>query len=798
MLKNFFVTALRNLTRNRVFSFINISGLSLGLACCLLIFLYAKDELSFDRFQRNSRDLYRITCMITEKSHKHDRLFGISGMTEGPSFKKSIPQIRAYVRTNDQDFVLRRGTELFQQKATWVDDNFFTVFSFPLITGNPATVLSDPYSIVLTDEMAKKYFGTTDAVGKTLELKVNNNQFQTFTVSGIAKRSPANSSIGFDMLIPFKLSEKIEPMDGWLFLSYSTFLVLQPGADPRQVADRMQQVYWDLSADQRKEANKHGFEGTTFTWGLQPFLKMHLDTAVEDAGIHYKSDPLYTYILLGIALFLLGIACINFINLTIAQSLKRSKEIGLRKVVGGSRAQLIRQFLGESLLLSGIAFLLALVLAQLALPLFNDLANKRLSLSYLFDAPLVASFIGLYLLCGFTAGFYPALVLSRFKPVDTLYARATRLTGRNYLGRSLVVLQFSLATFLIITTAFFYSQYNFLTHTSMGYDDNNLLVVTTGRGDSTRMMDAFRNEFARIPGVTRVGMTTQDNWITGSRANGNEIDTKMTRIDQEYLPTIGIPIVKGRNFSPDFPGDSTHSVLVNEAYVAAAGWKDPIGKTVTYLNGSDTNLTVVGVIKDYHYANLKQKIGPELFGIGPGMSWGDFALRLNPAATAQSLKAVEAIYHRLNPFHPFEHYFAAEKNREGYEQEARWRQIITCSAILAIFISCIGLFGLALLGIRQRTKEIGVRKVLGAGIWRITTLVSRSFIGLVFLSYLIAIPLSWYVVSRWLDNFPYRVNISVWSFLAAGLLTLLIAALTVGIQALGAARANPVNSLRAE
>lgn len=270
------------------------------------------------------------------------------------------------------------------------------------------------------------------------------------------------------------------------------------------------------------------------------------------------------------------------------------------------------------------------------------------------------------------------------------------------------------------------------------------------------------------------------------------------RIDEGYLPTIGARMVAGRNFSPAFPGDSTHAVLVNEAYAAAAGWKDPIGKTITYLNGSDTNLVVVGVVKDYHYEDLTQKIEPQLFSIGPGASWGAFVLRLDPAATAGSLKAIEAVYHRLNPFHPFEHYFAADKNREGYDQEARWRLIITWSAILAIFISCIGLFGLALLGIRQRTKEIGVRKVLGAGIWRIIKLVSRSFIGLVFLSFLIAIPLSWYVVSRWLDNFPYRVNMSVWVFLAAGLLTLLIAALTVGIQALGAARANPVNSLRAE
>ena len=797
MFRNYLTIALRNLTRNRVFSFINIAGLSLGLACCPLILLYAKDELSFDRFQQNDANLYRITCRIIDKQHGRDNRYGLSGMTQGPSFHRSIPDIKAYTRTDERDFILRHGTATFAQRATWVDSSFFSVFSFPLLSGSPASVLADPQSVVLTEDMAKKYFGTTDAVGKTLEFEIN-KEFVSFTVSGIAKRSPANSSIGFDILLPISYLEKHDPRNGWLFLSYSTFLLLQPGANPQTVSNKMQQVYMSESAEQRANAAKYGFSDT-FIWGLQPFAQMHLDTTVEDAGVKSVSNPLYSYILVGIALFILGIACINFINLTIAQSLRRSKEIGLRKVVGSSQVQLVRQFLGESFVLCGLAFLLALALAALALPFFNEMANKKLSLTYLFDAPLVASFIGLFLLTGFVAGFYPALVLSRFKPVDTLYQRNTRLVGKNYLAKSLVVLQFALATFLIVTTIFFYSQYNFLTHTSPGYDDNSLLVVNiTGQGDSTKLMDVFRNEFSRIPGILRTGMTMDGREMTGAKAAGKDLTIEYDHIDEDFLPTIGATIVAGRNLSRDFPSDSAKSVLVNEAFVKEAGWKDPIGKTVDYLNGGDTKLTIVGVVKDYHYASMKEKLLPQVLTNSAKMSWGRFLLRLDPATTPRTLKAIEDTYRRLFPWHPFDHYFVREQNNREYDQEARWRQIITCSAILTIFISCIGLFGLSLLSIRQRTKEIGVRKVLGAGIWQVTNLVSKSFMGLVFLSFLFAFPISWYVVGRWLDNFPYRVPINGWVFVAAALLTLFVAAFTVGIQALRAARANPAGSLRVD
>ncbi|HTD92252.1 MAG TPA: ABC transporter permease, partial [Chitinophagaceae bacterium] len=417
---------MRNLLRNKVLSFINITGLSIGLACCLLIFLYTKDELSYDRFHAKGDQLYRITCQIKEKEGDV-RKFGIGGQTQAPSFKAAIPEIKEFVRVQERDFTIKRGNETFEDKASWVDNNFFSVFSFPLITGDPKSVLSGMNSIVLTDESAIKYFGTKDAVGKTLELEIG-DKFEPFIVSGIARRSPENSSIKFKMLLPFSYLEEHDKDEGWMFLSYPSYLVMDAHVNQQAVAAKMKQVYQTKAKDQIIDEHKHGGDAV-FTWGVQPLREVHLDTTVlyTDNG----SDPIYSYILSGIAIFILLIACINFINLTVAQSLKRSKEIGIRKVIGGQRKQLMKQFLGESFLLCFIAFLFAIVLAELVLPVFNQLSNKRLSLDYLIDTKLVLCFIGLFLVTGFIAGFYPALVLSGFDPVKTLYNRS-RFTGKNY------------------------------------------------------------------------------------------------------------------------------------------------------------------------------------------------------------------------------------------------------------------------------------------------------------------------------------------------------------------------------
>jgi putative ABC transport system permease protein len=793
MLQNYLKIALRNLFRNKVFSFINIAGLSIGLACCMLIFLFTKDELSFDRFHEKKDDLYQITCKIIENDGKTN-YYGMASMIQGPSFKQEIPEIEACVRVNERDYILKKGNETFYENASWVDDNFFSVFSFPLIKGNPKTVLKELNSTVITEEIAEKYFGKTDPIGKTVELQIN-DKFELFVVTGLAKNSPQNSSIKFKILLPFKYKEAKEFDSEWLNISYPTYFVLNPKANVKSVEAKMAKVFASKANKQIIEAQKHGFNAK-LVYGVQPFTTMHLNTEITDTP--NASNPMYSYILSGIALFILLIACINFINLTVAQSIRRGKEIGLRKIVGGQRSQLIKQFLGESFVVCLLAFTLAILMAELALPFFNEVANKRLEIGYLFDYKLVIGYFTLFILTVFAAGFYPALVLSSFDPLKILYNRF-RFTGKNYLSKGLVVLQFSLATFMIIMTFFIYKQLDFLTHKDLGYNDKDLMVLSVGQDDNFKLMEVYQNELSKISGISRVARRQNGFWGTVSKANNHEIPVAFEHIDENYLPTLEIPLAAGRNFSKDFPSDSTNSVLVNEAYVKEAGWKGSgVGKMIDFLNGQNTKLQIVGVVKDYHYGSLREKIRPQIFTSQPKMVYGRFLLRITSHNKPQTIKAIEKIYHKLSPYRPFKYDFMDDLNHQNYEAEVRWKQIITLSAILTIFISCIGLFGLTMLSIKQRTKEIGVRKVLGASVFQISSLLSKNYVGLVFIAFIFAIPLAWYATNKWLENFAYQVDISWHIFALATIMITVIALLTISYQSIRAALANPVKSLRTE
>jgi putative ABC transport system permease protein len=795
MLKNYFKIAFRNLWRNKILSFINISGLSIGLACCMLILLYTKDEITYDGFHQQKNQLYRLTCKVNRQDSPEEK-FGIASMIQGVSFKQEIPEIEAITRVCDREFIVKKGTETFDEKIVWAEENFFSIFSFPLLQGNPKTVLKEINSLVLTEEIAIKYFGTTNAIGKTLEIDIQ-GKFESFVVSGIAQKCPQNSSIQFKMLLPFKYYEKIDPDKHWFNLSFPTFLVLNPKADIKAVEAKMKKVFEKNSAEQLIEERKHGFSDN-WTFGVQPFLAVHLDNTYVDFGVSNLSNPIYSYILGGIAIFILIIACINFINLTIAQSLKRGKEVGLRKVVGGQRSELIIQFLGESFLVCFLAFSFAIVLAEVALPTFNHLANKQLSLSYLLDYQLVIGYFVLFLFTGLAAGIYPALVLSGFNPVQALYKR-TKFSHKHYLSKGLIVLQFALATFLMIATLFIYQQFNYLINKDLGYDDKNLLEIRVGQDRNRQLQQTFNNEFAQCKGVLKTAPQMGGWWETNSKANNNEIPVKYDHIDENYLPLLKIPIVAGRNFSKDFPADSANSVLVNEAYVQAAGWKgSAIGKNIDFLNGRNVSLKIVGVVKDFHYNSLKEKIKPQLFSSNPDLPFGSFLLRINPNNIPQTIQEVETVYKKLAPYRPFVYNFKADLNDRAYEAENKWKQIITFSALLTIFISCIGLFGLASLSSEARQKEIGIRKVLGASVNQIVRLLSKDFVKLVLLAFVLAIPLAWYAVNQWLQNFAYRIEISWWVFALAGILCLLVALFTISLQAVKSALANPVEALRSE
>jgi putative ABC transport system permease protein len=796
MFRNYFAVAIRNLWRNKLVSIINIAGLSIGLACCLLIFLYAKDEWSYDRFQANRDHIYRITAQMVDDQGKEQFKTGKTGALHGPSFQQDIPEIRSYTRIAGSDHIIRQKDQTFNQTIHLADPNFFTVFSFTLRSGDPKTALSDLQSMVITEHTAKKYFGTTDVIGKTLEIEFD-KKFQPFTITAVAKNCPQNSTIKFDILLSFKFYDKFEPDDQWLNFDLSTFIVLAPGAKPNTVVAKMTRVYQEKAAEQLKDAReKYGAKGSV-NWGLQPLSAIHLskDYDAEDE-LSDASNPMYSYILTGIAIFILLIACINFINLTVARSLKRSKEVGIRKVIGGRRTQLILQFLGESFLACGISFVLAIILALVVLPVFNELADKQLSLSYLFDTQLVTGFISFFLLTGFAAGFYPALVLSGFNPVDTLYHRL-RLTGKNYLAKGLVVVQFALAGLLIISTFFLYQQFHFLTHQDPGYNDNNLVVVNVNAANGEQFARLFSTGLLRNGGIQKVAIHNGGRRGTVARTDGQEIGFDFEHIDENYLPTLQIPLVQGRNFSPQYPADSEQSVIVNETFVRNAGWKNPIGKTLDFF-WENKKMNVIGVVRDFHFRPLNEKIGPELFAIEHPSDFVQFNIRVSSLNIPQTLAFIETTFKNLAPYYPYSYTFRRDVNLHAYDTEQKWKQIIGLAAAFTIFISCIGLFGLTALTTERRTKEIGIRKVLGATTTNLVRLLSLNFLQLVLLANIVAIPIAWWAVNKWLNNFAYHIAIHWWVFAIALLITLLIALLTVAFQALKAAIANPVKNLRVE
>jgi len=797
MFKNYFKTAFRNLSRNRVYSFINVVGLSLGLACAMLIILYVKDEVSYDRFQKNMQ-VYRVVRELVNNDGSRLAGDGYTGYPQGPQFTAGIPEIKGFIRLQNGFMDIKNGPDIQSQQVLSVDSNFFSVFTFPLLSGNPATALLQPNAVVISEDMAKKQFGTTDATGKTILVK-NNDAFEPHLITGVAKRCPQNSSVKFDIVMPLKVSAVDEnDKDAWLNVFLNTFVVLNANTDVKAVEAKMKRVF-EANAGEAIRIAKEKYD---IKWSpsflLQPFTDMHLSKEYPPIdGLTDASDPTFSYILAGIALFILLIACINFVNLTVARSLKRAKEIGIRKVIGGSRKQLIIQFLGESFILCFIAFVLALVLVQILLPLFNQLSNKALALSYLLDAKLMAGYTGLFIITGLLAGFYPALVLSGYNPVQTLYSRL-RLSGKNYLQQSLVVLQFALASFLIIATLTIFSQFNYLTHKELGYDDSNLIVINQP-GLNADAATIFSHELMAKAGIVGVAPKNSGYYNTAVKiSEENKVGIVIETVNESYIPLLKIPFVKGRNFSKDFPSDSGSSVLVNETFVNKAGWKEPIGQQISIGFDDPKKYTIVGVVKDHYYQPLNEVIKSQVFSLKLGRGYGSLYIRIKPGSEAASLQAIEKTYKKVFPLSPYSYYFKSQENRRSYEMEAKWKQIMLFGAIITIFISCIGLFGLSVLSAEKRTKEIGIRKVLGASVSSIATILSKDFLKLVIVALLTSIPLAWIVADKWLQNYPYRIKLSWPMFAIAGLLVVLIAMATVSFQAVKAAVANPVKSLRTE
>jgi putative ABC transport system permease protein len=766
----------------------------------MLILLYVKDETSFDKFHKNVHNIYRVVLKTTFNGHEREG--ANTGFLQGPRFTENVPGIKTFVRFQKTEKDIKNGNYLHSQQMFRVDSNFFSVFSFPLKYGNPETCLTEPHSIVLSEDEAMKQFGTTNAIGKMLMVK-EGNSFVPYTVTAIAKRCPQNSSIRFDVLLPFKESKaQAANNDNWFMYFLTTFVVLNQKADLQTVEKEMQRYYISNASDAFTVMLKNlGLDATSLSmdnYSLQPFTDMHLDTKLPaNNGLTAASNPVYSYILSGIALFVLLIACINFVNMTIGLSLKRAKEIGIRKVLGSDRKQLIKQFLGESFLLCFIAFVLAVLLTNLVLPLFNTFANKELSFSYLLDPKLISGFILLFILTGLIAGFYPALVLSNLDPVKILYKRFN-ISGKNYLQKTLIVLQFILASFFIISTFVVFMQFSHLTNANLGYDDTNLVLVNKNTNDINDAV--FENKLLKNRDIVGISAANPDNWSLTAKDNAkNILEFAYKTIDENYLPLLKIPLIAGRNFSTVFPSDSNSSVLVNEAFVKSTGWKHPIGETLNLITDNGNRIThVIGVVKDYHYASLEQIIGPELLAMKNSDLYGTFYIKIKPGTESESLKFIQKSFSQIFPLSPYSYTFLSDDNRQQYKDLGKWKEIMLFAAVLTILISCIGLFGLSVLAAEKRTKEIGIRKVLGARVQDIVTALSKDFLKLVCIALFISMPLAWIASNKWLQKYSYRVSLTWELFAGVALLIIVIGFITVSFQSIKAAIANPVKSLRSE
>jgi len=796
MIRNYFKTAVRNLLRNKGYSFIHIIGLSLGLTAAILIVLYVKDELSFDRFHENADLLYRVDRKIVRDNGNVDNS-GYTGNFQGPRFSESIPEIKGFVRFQNGQTDIKIGDNIFSEPVRLADANFFSVFSFPLVEGNGNTALSQPRSVVLSESMSRKLFGSVDAMGKTIMFRKGDG-FSPYLVSAVAKDCPANSSIQFNILLPLEISTQDQnENEAWFHFFLTTFVLLKPGSDIHRVNQKMDRVFLSDARESIKMIKeKYGVKDLGLSYFLQPMSEIHLSRKVpSDGSLANSSNPVYSYLLSAIALFILLIACVNFINLSVAHSLKRAKEIGIRKVMGGSRQQLLVQFLGESLLLCLGAIVLAFALMILILPIFNQLADKSLSLSYLVDWKLILELVALFSLTVFLAGFYPALVLSGFNPVQTLYKRFS-MGGRSRMQKSLVILQFTLSSFLIIATLAISSQFSFLTTQKLGYEDENLLVVN--RLESTRKDAAlFRSELMKNTSI--VAVAPKNNGFEGNtvKVDGDvKVNVTVETVDAFFLDLMNVPIIEGRNFSPEFPSDSSKSILVNEAFVKEAGWRNPIGMQVGTFE--DKKYTVVGVVKDYHYRPMTEKIGPQLFTMNPNNNFGSFYIKIRPGSETAAVNFIQSTFRSLFPLSAFDYNFVKQDNQASYREEARWKKILFLGSMLTIFISCIGLYGLSVFSAEKRRKEVGIRKVLGASASRVAYVLSLDFVKLVLISLVIAIPLAWMAIDRWLENYPYRISLGGWLFAGAAMMVIGIALVTVSFQSVRAALSNPVTSLRSE
>lgn len=813
MLYNFFKIALRDLLKQKGLATINILSLSIGLACFSLFMLYAVHELNYDRFHTDGERVYRV-CRWVEAFNGHDAEGDpYLPIPLGPALLADFPDVEHAVRLRawGADFV-RANSTVSKMDVFFADPDFFEVLTFPIKYGDRATALKELNSLVLTEKTALKLFGESNPVGRILEIK-QGEQFVPFTVSAVAADIPSNSTINFEILGNFNCLKNQPRMEkrwtSWNHSAYFTFVKLRPGSGLAHDAARLLQFRRKYYPNEEQELRSQGSwkgDDAPITYLMQAIRDMHTQTMVAGGEV----PPVETrsiWILLAIAAGIWGIACVNFTTLAIGRSAGRAREVGVRKVMGSDRRLLIGQFLTESMLLAIVSGVLGLLLAQLLLPAFNKMADRELVFS-LQQFPEMAWLLGgLIVVTGLLAGSYPALVLSGFRPIEILKSKI-RLGGSNLFTKSLVTGQFVLSVALIVSMAVILRQLDFMRSKNPGFDRENVVVVDADGSDSKRNFPLFRQAAQAIPGVTGIagselGLGEGEGWSrSGWEDNGAHREVYEYFVDQHFMPVLKMELLAGRNFESGNSQDTINSVIINERMVREFGWtnQSALGRQLTgYYEDPKMQLPVViGVVRDFHFRPLREEIKPQLFHQFHDYQPFKYFVRIKSGDPTQTLSALKSNWSALEPVIPFKYSFLDENLDKFYKAEARLAAISSWAGGISIFLACLGLLGLAALAVANRTREIGIRKVLGAGVAGIVGLLAKDFLKLVLIAILIASPIAWYFMDKWLADFAYRIQLQWWMFAGAGAAAVLIAFLTVGFQSMRAALANPVKSLRSE
>jgi len=803
MLKNYLKLTVRILRNQRSFSLINILGLGIGMACCLLILLYVQDELSYDRYHENAGRIYR----FVSNTKMGDMTLEVAGVSApaAQAFKDEVAEVENAVRfrTESQVKVIYGNESYREEKIAFCDPSLFDVFTLPLIEGNPETALTLPNTLIISEKAARKIFGKATAVGQVLQLE----DFPNLKVTGVFKDIPAASHFHFDFIISMSsLDESRDP--NWMTFNFQTYVLLHKGADVPQVESKLRALIKSKLAPQIETSTgksidefyaQRGIKDRSY---LQPLTAIHLHSGGV-TGFEPNGDIKYVYILSSIALFILIIACVNFMNLSTARSTGRAKEVGLRKVMGSYRIDLIKQFLLESIVLSFISLIVGILIVLTVLPAFNQLSGKDLAGKDLGSGIMLGAFAGIALLTGLLAGCYPAFVISSFRPVTILRGRLkdSLKAGRLSLRSGLVIFQFIASILLIISTLVIFSQLRFIQNKKIGFNKEQVLVLNN-TSPLKDQIHAYKNEMLKNPNITKATVSAylpvpSSRLYSSVKAEGDTSEKSgppiaVFPVDHDYIDTLEMKIVEGRGFAQEYLTDN-EAVVINQAAVRHFSWDDPLEKTLRF---DRKNYRVIGVVENYHFESLRNQIKPVILYLGD--SRGRISFRIKTENIAGTIEALRRTWKEFLPDEPFDYFFFDDKFFSLYQAELMMGRIFGIFSGLAIFVAGLGLFGLAAFTAEKRTKEIGIRKVLGASVPQILNMLSREFVLLVVIANLIAWPIGYYLMTRWLQGFAYRVSFGLGIFILAGFITVFISILTISLQAIKAATSNPVKALRYE